>query len=62
MKREELEELLQQGESLSADHEYICHKTPKVLQALQQVKRVPKDLRDSYDEVIMDLKYINDTM
>lgn len=62
MKKEKLRELIQQGADLSSDHDYLCYKTPEVLEALRQVKKVPKDLQDEYDDVLRNLEYINDTM
>lgn len=58
MRRQELEELLQESEDLCNDHAYITYKIPKVLEQLSGVKKVPKDLRDRYDNLLEELGYV----
>ncbi|MAX51459.1 MAG: hypothetical protein CMH22_05725 [Methylophaga sp.] len=61
-KKEDLEELLQQARDLTTDYSYITYKAPKVLEQLLGVKRVPKELRDEYDDAIRELDYITDIL
>ena len=62
MKREELKGLLQQVLDLSNEFQYITYKAPELKEKMQNVKRVPKDLRDEYEDALRDIEDIENSI
>lgn len=62
MTKEELQDLLNQVRDLASDYHYINFKAPKLKEEMQNVKRVPKDLRDEYDDALREIEYIENNL
>ena len=62
MKKEELEQLIQEVAELSSEFHYITYKAPDLCTKMQNVKRVPKSLRDEYDDALSEIEYIENSL
>lgn len=62
MKKQEIKDLLSEVSDLYADYSYICFKAPELLNKMHEIKTVPKELRDEFDDALRNIESIENNL